>query len=329
MPFPLSVVKCRGMIGEGTRTPTLEGRHFIDSLDLSPSEYDSLFSLAERIKGKPEEFSSCCAGRLMATLFYEPSTRTRLSFEAAMLRLGGRVLTVADPATSSVAKGESLADTIRTVASYSDLIVIRHPKEGAARLAALFSPVPLINGGDGAREHPTQTLTDLFTIKTYKGRLDNLTVAFCGDLRYGRTVHSLIKALARREGMRFILISPEELRLPERVKEEVRALREGIELAETTRMEDGLGEADVLYMTRIQKERFFNEEDYLRLRDFYVLTREKLSLAKEDLIVMHPLPRVTEIAYEVDEDRRAIYFEQARLGMWARMALIARLLGVA
>jgi len=317
------------MIGEGMRTPTLEGRHFIDSLDLSPAEYDSLFSLAERIKGKPEKFSSCCTGRLMATLFYEPSTRTRLSFEAAMLRLGGRVLTVADPATSSVAKGESLADTIRTVASYSDLIVIRHPKEGAARLAALFSPVPLINGGDGAREHPTQTLTDLFTIKTYKGRLDGLTVAFCGDLRYGRTVHSLIKALARHEGMRFILISPEELRLPEQVKDEVRALGEGIELAETTRMEDGLAEADVLYMTRIQKERFFNEEDYLRLRDSYVLTREKLSLAKEDLIVMHPLPRVTEIAYEVDEDRRAIYFEQARLGMWARMALIARLLGVA
>jgi len=317
------------MIAEGIGTPAPRSRHFIDSLDFSPAEYDTLFSLAERIRSAPAEFSSACSGKLMATLFYEPSTRTRLSFEAAMLRLGGRVITVADPATSSVAKGESLADTIRTVGGYADLIVIRHPKEGAAKLAALYSPVPLINGGDGAREHPTQTLTDLFTIVTYKGRLENLTVAFCGDLRYGRTVHSLIKALARYPGTHFILISPEELRLPDHVKEEVLALREDVEFHETTRMEEGLGQADVLYMTRIQKERFFNEEDYLRLRDAYILTSEKLKLAKEDLIVMHPLPRVTEISYEVDEDERAVYFHQARLGMLVRMALIARLLEVA
>ncbi len=317
------------MIWEGKKAPTLEGRHFIDALDFSPAEYDALFSLAERIKSTPAEFSSACSGKVMATLFYEPSTRTRLSFEAAMLRLGGKVLTVADPRTSSVAKGESLADTIRTVGNYADLIVLRHPKEGAAKLAALYSPVPLINGGDGAREHPTQTLTDLFTIVTYKGRLENITVAFCGDLRYGRTVHSLIKALARYPGTRFILISPEELRLPDHVKEEVLALRKDVEFHETTRMEEGLEGADVLYMTRIQKERFFNEEDYLKLRDAYVLTSEKLKLAEEDLIVMHPLPRVTEISYEVDEDKRAVYFQQARLGMFVRMALIARLLGVA
>jgi len=312
-----------------TTMPASHSRHFIDALDLPPAKYADLFSLAHRIKDDPAAFSSACSGKLMATLFYEPSTRTRLSFEAAMLRLGGRVITVADPATSSVAKGESLADTIRTVGGYADLIVIRHPKEGAAKLAALYSPVPLINGGDGAREHPTQTLTDLFTIVTYKGRLDGLIVAFCGDLRYGRTVHSLIKALARYPGTRFILISPEELRLPDHVKGEVLDLREDVELHETTRMEEGLKQADVLYMTRIQKERFFNEEDYLRLRDAYVLTPGKLRAAKGDLIVMHPLPRVTEISPEVDEDERAVYFQQARLGMFARMALITSLLGVA
>ena len=309
--------------------PAPRSRHFVDALDLSPEEYQQLFTLAEEIMADPAAFSSSCSGKLMATLFYEPSTRTRLSFEAAMLRLGGRVITVADPRTSSVAKGETLADTIRTVGGYADLIVLRHPKEGAAVLAALYSPVPLINGGDGAHEHPTQTLTDLCTILTYKGRLEGLTVATCGDLKYGRTVHSLIKALARYPGTRFILISPEELRLPEQVKEEVLALREDVELCGTTRMEEGLAEADVLYMTRIQKERFFNEEDYLRLRDFYVLTPERLRLARDDLIVMHPLPRVTEIVPEVDGDKRAVYFQQARLGMFVRMALIARLLGVA
>jgi len=309
--------------------PASQSRHFVDALDLSPAEYADLFSLAERMRKDPAAFSDLCSGRIMATLFYEPSTRTRLSFETAMLRLGGRVITVADPRTSSVAKGESLADTISTVGGYADIIVIRHPKEGAAKLAALHSPVPLINGGDGAREHPTQTLTDLYTILTYKGRLEDLTVAFCGDLRYGRTVHSLIKALARYPGTRFVLISPEELRLPDPVKEEVLALREDVEFHETTRMEEGLERADVLYMTRIQKERFFNEEDYLRLRDAYVLTADKLALANPDLIVMHPLPRVTEISPEVDGDTRAVYFRQAHLGVFVRMALIARLLGVA
>lgn len=300
----------------------------MDALDLSQAEYDLLFSLAEDIMESPQDYAHCCSGKILATIFYEPSTRTRLSFEAAMLRLGGRVITVADAATSSVAKGESLADTIRTVAGYADLIVLRHPKEGAAKLAAMYSPVPLINGGDGAREHPTQTLTDLFTIKRYKGRLEGLTVAFCGDLRYGRTVHSLIRALALREGIRFILISPAELRLPRAIVEEILETNPGLELVETEDLEVGLSEADVLYMTRIQKERFFNEEDYIRLRDSYILTRRKLEGAKENLLVMHPLPRVTEITHDVDEDPRAIYFQQARNGMFVRMALIASLLGV-
>ncbi len=316
-------------MGEGkVGLSSLKGRHFVDALDLSQAEYDLLFSLAEDIMESPQDYAHCCSGKLLATLFYEPSTRTRLSFEAAMLRLGGRVITVADAATSSVAKGESLADTIRTVAGYADLIVLRHPKEGAAKLAAMYSPVPLINGGDGAREHPTQTLTDLFTIKRYKGRLEGLTVAFCGDLRYGRTVHSLIRALALREGIRFILISPAELRLPRVIVEEILETNPGLELVETEDLEVGLSEADVLYMTRIQKERFFNEEDYIRLRDSYILTRRKLEGAKKDLLVMHPLPRVTEITHDVDEDPRAIYFQQARNGMFVRMALIASLLGV-
>jgi len=304
------------------------GRHCVDALDFSPEEYDALLDLARAIHHNPAAYAQVCRGRLLATLFFEPSTRTRLSFEAAMLRLGGQVITVADPQTSSAAKGESLADTIRTVAGYADIIVMRHPKEGAAKLAALYSPVSIINGGDGAREHPTQTLTDLFTIREYKSRLDNLAVAFCGDLRYGRTVHSLIKALACRKHNRFILISPEELRLPDPVKEEVKQLGDA-EIEETERMEGVLGQVDVLYMTRVQKERFFNEEDYIRLRDFYVLTKDRLREMNEDAIVMHPLPRVSEIAYEVDQDRRAVYFQQARLGVLARMALIASILGVA
>ncbi len=303
-------------------------QHFIDSLDFSTGEYNALFSLANKIIASPTEYQSLCSGRLMATLFYEPSTRTRLSFEAAMMRLGGQVLSVANSATSSAVKGETLADTIRTAAGYADIIVLRHPKEGAARLASLYAPVPVINGGDGAREHPTQTLTDMFTIQTYEGRLDNLTIALCGDLKYGRTIHSLIKALARRGKTRFFLISPEELRLPEHVKEEVLDGGVGVEIQETTRMENGLREADVLYMTRIQKERFFNEEDYIKLRDTYILTPEKMALAKERMIVMHPLPRVTEITGEVDKDKRAVYFQQARLGMFVRMALIAYLLEV-
>lgn len=303
-------------------------QHFIDSLDFSTEEYNALFSLANKIIASPTEYQSLCSGRLMATLFYEPSTRTRLSFEAAMMRLGGQVLSVANSATSSAVKGETLADTIRTAAGYADIIVLRHPKEGAARLASLYAPVPVINGGDGAREHPTQTLTDMFTIQTYEGRLDNLTIALCGDLKYGRTIHSLIKALARRGKTRFFLISPEELRLPEHVKEEVLDGGAGVEIQETTGMENGLREADVLYMTRIQKERFFNEEDYIKLRDTYILTPERMALAKERMIVMHPLPRVTEITGEVDKDKRAVYFQQARLGMFVRMALIAYLLEV-
>lgn len=304
----------------------LKGRSFINALDLSPEEYEALFGLAEEIRAQPEAFAAVCKGKVLATLFYEPSTRTRLSFEAAMLRLGGQILTVADPQTSSVAKGESLADTIRTVAFYADLIVIRHPKEGAAQLAAMYSPVPVINGGDGAREHPTQTLTDLFTIRTLKGRLSSLGVAFCGDLRYGRTVHSLLRALLRYPHMRFFLVSPEELRLPESLRDELQA--HGVPFVEVEQMEEALPHVDVLYMTRVQKERFFNEEDYVRLRDFYILTPERLRLLKSDAIVMHPLPRVTEIAYVVDADPRAVYFQQVQLGMYARMALIASVLGV-
>lgn len=305
----------------------LKGRSFINALDLSPAEYETLFSLADEVRANAEDFAESCAGKLLATLFYEPSTRTRLSFEAAMLRLGGKVLTVADPQTSSVAKGESLADTIRTVAAYVDLIVIRHPKEGAAQLAAMYSQVPVINAGDGAREHPTQTLTDLYTIRTLKGRLSELTLAVCGDLRYGRTVHSLLRALGRYPGMRFLLISPEELRIPEALRDELRA--QGLPFEEMEQMEEALPHIDVLYMTRVQKERFFNEEDYLRLRDFYILTPERLKLLKEDAIVMHPLPRVTEISYAVDADPRAVYFQQVRFGMYARMALILSILGVA
>ncbi len=304
----------------------LKGRSFINALDLTPEEYEALFILADEIRAHPQDFAGACAGRILATLFYEPSTRTRLSFEAAMLRLGGKVLSVADPQTSSVAKGESLADTVRTVAAYADLIVIRHPKEGAARLAAMYSPVPVINAGDGAREHPTQTLTDLYTIRTLKGRLSHLVVAFCGDLRFGRTVHSLLRALSRYPGMHFFLISPEELRIPEFLREELSA--QGAVMEEREQMEEVLPFADVLYMTRVQKERFLDEEEYLRLRDFYVLTPDRLQLLKEDAIIMHPLPRVTEIAYGVDADPRAVYFQQVRFGMYARMALILGILGV-
>lgn len=300
--------------------------HFLGSLDLSTQQYASLFSLASRILESPEQHASCCNGRLMATLFYEPSTRTRLSFEAAMSRLGGKVISVASAQTSSVSKGESLSDTIRTVGNYADLIVLRHPKDGAAVMAAEYSPVPIINGGDGAHEHPTQTLTDLFTIYRHKGDLDNLTIAFCGDLRYGRTVHSLVEALSRYQHVKFILISPPELRLPERIKKEVTRMNPNTVIIETDRMEEGLEKADVLYMTRIQKERFFNEEDYIKLRDVYVLTAEKLNDAPEGMIVMHPLPRITEIDPAVDADKRAVYFEQAKLGMFARMALIESLL---
>lgn len=303
-------------------------RHLVDALDFSPAEYSTLISHAHEIMRAPSRWKDACAGKVMATVFYEPSTRTRLSFEAAMQRLGGRVVTVADPATSSASKGESLADAIRTVCGYADIVVLRHPKEGAAKLAALYATVPLINAGDGAREHPTQTLTDLCTIQSLKKRVENLSVALCGDLKYGRTVHSLIKALALFPRNDLVLISPLELRLPDAVKEEVQAFNPRLTWRETDDLEAGLARADVLYMTRIQKERFFNEEDYLRLRDAYVLTPDKLAKAREDLIVMHPLPRVVEIHPAVDDDPRAVYFQQARLGMFARMALVCRLLGV-
>lgn len=300
--------------------------HFVDVSDFSPEEYDELFSLTNKIIAQPADFSTACQSKIMATLFYEPSTRTRLSFEAAMKRLGGSILTVSDAKTSSVAKGETIPDTIRTIGQYTDLIVMRHPKDGAARLAAQYAPVPFVNAGDGAREHPTQTLTDMFTIKKFQGRLTNLKIAFCGDLKYGRTVHSLIKALSWRSGTKFILVSPPELQLPDEVKEEARANNSQIEFQETTSIENALARTDVLYMTRIQKERFFNEEDYLRLRDTYVLTRKKMASAKKDMIIMHPLPRINEISLEVDQDPRAVYFEQVRLGMFVRMALIVKLL---
>lgn len=308
------------------RNFSLKGRSFVNALDFSPEEYAALFSLADEIRARPTEFATACQGAILATLFYEPSTRTRLSFETAMLRLGGKILTVADPQTSSVAKGESLADTVRTVGSFADAIVIRHPREGAALLAARYSPVPVINGGDGAREHPTQTLTDLYTIRAYKGALADLTIAFCGDLRYGRTVHSLIRALSRYPRKRFLLVSPEELRLPEPLRREVED--QGAVVQEMERMEEALPETDVLYMTRVQKERFFNEEDYLRLRDFYILTPERLKALKPGAIIMHPLPRVTEITYAVDTDPRAVYFQQVRYGVYVRMALLASILGV-
>jgi aspartate carbamoyltransferase catalytic subunit len=280
------------------------------------------------MESRPTDWLDVAKGRILATLFFEPSTRTRLSFEAAMLRLGGGVLGFAEPGSSSASKGESLADTIRTVSAYADVIAMRNPKEGAALLASRFSQVPVINAGDGGHHHPTQTLTDLLTIRRLKGRFEGLTVGFCGDLKFGRTVHSLAKGLARYPKNRFILVSPPELTVPEYITKEVFE-KEGVEYRETTRFDEALPELDVLYMTRVQKERFFNEEDYLRLKDSYILDEAKMRLARKDLIVLHPLPRVNEIAPEVDADPRAAYFAQVRYGMFARMALIASVLGVA
>jgi aspartate carbamoyltransferase catalytic subunit len=275
----------------------------------------------------PEDYSEACRGRLLATLFYEPSTRTRFSFEAAMLRLGGRVIGFSEASSSSVAKGESIADTIRTVACYADIAVIRHPKEGAPRVAAMHTNMPVINAGDGGHQHPTQTLTDLLTIKRERGGFEALTVGICGDLKFGRTVHSLIKALSRYKGVRFALISPEELRAPEYVRKEVLA-KTGTPFFETEDLAATLPSLDVLYMTRVQRERFFNEEDYIRLKDSYILDAEKLRCASPDMMVLHPLPRVNEISAEVDADPRAFYFRQAKNGMYIRMALIMALLGV-
>ena len=302
-------------------------RHLISPLDFSVEELDKLLDLANDIENNPDKYADACKRKKLATCFYEPSTRTRLSFEAAMLNLGGSVLGFAGADSSSAAKGESVSDTIRVISSYADICAIRHPKEGAALVAASKSDIPVINAGDGGHQHPTQTLTDLLTIRSLKGRLDNLTIGLCGDLKFGRTVHSLIHALVRYENVRFILISPEELRVPEYIREDVLKAND-IEFQEVERLEDAIGELDALYMTRVQRERFFNEEDYIRLKDFYVLNKEKLSQAKEDMLVLHPLPRVNEIAVEVDDDPRAVYFKQAQYGVYVRMALILTLLGI-
>lgn len=305
----------------------LKGRHLIDPMDFTLEELDEVLEYAEGIIADPAKYAHVCDGKILATLFYEPSTRTRLSFEAAMLRLGGSVLGFSEAKSSSAAKGESVADTIRTVECYADIAAMRHPKEGAPKIASMYSQMPVINAGDGGHQHPTQTLTDLLTIRSLKGSLSNLTLAFCGDLKFGRTVHSLIKAMSRYENNKFILISPKELRVPDYIREEVLA-KNNIEFKEVERLEDAISEADILYMTRVQRERFFNEEDYIRLKDSYILNKDKMNLAKEDMIVLHPLPRVNEISVEIDKDSRAAYFKQAKFGMYARMALIAKLLGV-
>lgn len=305
----------------------LIGRNLIDPMDFTLEELDEVFQLAERIIEDPKKYSKVCDGKLLATLFYEPSTRTRLSFEAAMLRLGGKVLGFSDANSSSVSKGESLGDTIRTVGCYADIIAMRHPKEGAARVAAMYSEIPVINAGDGGHQHPTQTLTDLLTIKNIKGKFSNHTIGLCGDLKFGRTVHSLVKALSRYENNKFILISPKELRIPDYIKEEILE-KKNIEYIEVERLEEVMDKLDILYMTRVQKERFFNEEEYIRLKDSYILNEDKMRMAKKDMIVLHPLPRVNEIAQEIDTDPRACYFKQAKFGMFVRMALISKLLGV-
>ncbi len=302
-------------------------RSLINILDLSTAEIDELVAVAGRIIDDPAAYAHKCDGKILATLFFEPSTRTRLSFESAMLSLGGQVLGFSEAASSSAAKGESVADTVRTVSCYSDIIAMRHPKEGAPLVASMSATVPVINAGDGGHNHPTQTLTDLLTIHHEKGRFSDLTVGFCGDLKFGRTVHSLISALSRYSGIKVILISPEELKLPSYVKKE--ALKKtGIPYEQTTDLEAVMPKLDILYMTRVQRERFFNEEDYLRLKDSYILTPEKLKNAREDLCILHPLPRVNEISVAVDKDPRACYFKQVQYGKYIRMALIMKLLGI-
>ena len=302
-------------------------KHLIDIKDLSVEEIDNLIEVAKDIIANPENYSHKCDGKILATLFFEPSTRTRLSHESAMISLGGQVLGFSEAASTSVSKGETVSDTIRMVGAYSDIIVMRHPKEGAPYVASLKSNVPIINAGDGGHNHPTQTLTDLLTIKCEKGRLDNLTVGLCGDLKFGRTVHSLITAMSRYKNIKFILISPDELKLPEYIKRDVLE-KNNIEYIETKDIEEYMGDLDILYMTRVQKERFFNEADYIRLKDYYILNKEKLKKAKKDLCIMHPLPRVNEIATDVDDDSRACYFKQAKYGKYIRMALILKLLEV-
>ena len=300
-------------------------RHLMSPLDFSVDELDRLLDLANDIEKYPNKYAHACEGKKLATCFYEPSTRTRLSFEAAMLNLGGSVLGFASADSSSASKGESVSDTIRVISCYADICAMRHPKEGAPLVASQKSRIPVINAGDGGHQHPTQTLADLLTIRSLKGRLDNMTIGLCGDLKFGRTVHSLISALIRYPGIKFVLISPEELRIPSYIREDVLRAN-NVPFTEVERLEDAIPQLDVLYMTRVQKERFFNEEDYVRLKDFYILTKAKMELAPEDMIVLHPLPRVNEISVEVDDDPRAVYFKQAQYAVYVRMALILTLL---
>ncbi len=300
-------------------------RHLMSPLDLSVEELDQLLDLAGDIEKNPQKYAHACDGMKLATCFYEPSTRTRLSFEAAMLNLGGSVLGFASADSSSAAKGESVSDTIRIISCYADICAMRHPKEGAPLVASQKSSIPVINAGDGGHQHPTQTLTDLLTIRSLKGKLDNMTIGLCGDLKFGRTVHSLINALIRYPGIRFVLISPEELKIPDYIREDV-LVKNNIPFEEVTRLDDAMPKLDILYMTRVQKERFFNEEDYVRLKNYYILDKEKMKLARDDMYVLHPLPRVNEISVEVDDDPRAAYFRQAQYGVYVRMALILTLL---
>ena len=303
-------------------------RHLMSPLDLSKEELEDLLTLASDIEKNPKKYAHVCDDKRLATCFYEPSTRTRLSFEAAMMNLGGKVLGFSSAGSSSAAKGESVADTIRVVSCYADICAMRHPKEGAPLVASMASSIPVINAGDGGHQHPTQTLTDLLTIRSLKGRLDNLTIGLCGDLKFGRTVHSLIEALVLRySNVKFVLISPEELRVPSYIREDILE-KHHVEFEEVERLEDALPKLDILYMTRVQKERFFNEEDYVRMKDFYILDKQKMKLAPKDMYILHPLPRVNEIAVEVDDDPRAAYFKQAQYGVYVRMALILRLLEV-
>ncbi len=304
----------------------LKDRNLIAPSDFSLEELDEVLSLAERIVQDPSAYAEACKGKILASLFYEPSTRTKFSFDAAMLRLGGSTLGFSDPNTSSTAKGETVADSARTVSQYADVIVVRHPKEGTAKLMSRYAECPVINAGDGGHHHPTQTLTDLLTMRHYKGGFDGLTVGVCGDLKFGRTIHSLVTCLARYQNVRFLFISPEELSMPAFVIEELRA--KGVPFAETDDLEASISQLDVLYMSRVQRERFISEEEYLRLKDYFILTADKMALAKPDMIVMHPLPRVNEIATEVDKDPRAAYFAQVKFGMYVRMALIMKLLGI-
>ena len=300
-------------------------RHLMSPLDFSVEELDKLFDLAEDIEASPEKYAHACDGKVLATCFYEPSTRTRLSFESAMIHLGGKLLGFSDAANSSASKGESVSDTIRVISCFADICAMRHPKEGAPMVAAEKSGIPVINAGDGGHQHPTQTLTDLLTIRSLKHRLDNMTIGLCGDLKFGRTVHSLIRALVRYENVRFIFISPEELRVPDYITDMLK--EKNIPYEEVIRLENVMPSLDILYMTRVQKERFFNEEDYVRLKDFYILDKTKMEYARPDMLILHPLPRVNEISVEIDDDPRAAYFKQVQYGVYVRMALILTLLG--